>query len=142
MEHEIQEIQAFMNNIHIEPDHELIRSPEIEKRLGHHYLVRQIHDFVWENVEKKEEATAAMGDTFLVRKDSCEVYLPLGPKQTVRTGPRKWKINPMEEGTYETRQLMIEYGSTRIFHQSKWKRYTILYLENEPSPYPFQHDRT
>lgn len=118
------------------PQHSII-SNGIKQLFGNQYFPREPSYFCFTVNQEKEDATAQLGDSFLVRKNEYTHRKSLIP----RTSKDAWDRSKWEKGTYQNITFIIEYGITRVDLPSKWVWITVCYLQGEESPYPFLHSR-
>ena len=119
------------------PRRNIILSPGIMQVFGEQYHPRQPGYSCFTDNQRHEDATANLGDSFLVRKNEYTHRRSL----IRRTATEMWSKNTWERGTYENINFVIEYGITRVDHPSRWTWDFICYLQGEESPYPFLHTR-
>ena len=119
------------------PRHNIVLSPGIMRVFGEQYHPREPGYSCFTDNQRQEDATANLGDSFLVRKNEYTHRRSL----IRRTAQEAWSKNTWERGTYENISFVIEYGITRVDHPSRWTWDFICYLQGEESPYPFLHSR-
>ena len=119
------------------PRHNIVLSPGIMRVFGEQYHPREPGYSCFTDNQRHEDATANLGDSFLVRKNQYTHRRSL----IRRTAQEAWSKNTWERGTYENISFVIEYGITRVDHPSRWTWDFICYLQGEESPYPFLHSR-
>jgi hypothetical protein len=119
------------------PRRHTILSPGIKRVFGEQYYPREPSYSCFTVNQANEDATANVGDSFLVRKNEYTHRRSL----IRRTAKEAWLKHTWERGTYENINFVIEYGITRVDHPSRWRWDSICYLEGEESPYPFLHSR-
>jgi hypothetical protein len=119
------------------PRQNIILSPGIKRVFGEQYYPREPSYSCFTMNQSKEDATANLGDSFLVRKNEYTQRRSL----IHRTPKEAWSKHTWERGTYENINFVIEYGITRVDHPSRWRWDSICYLQGEESPYPFLHNR-
>ena len=103
---------SSMQNPNNDPTH--IHHKDIHGLGLANYLIREPNQGWWKMVEHQEDATAVIGDRFLVRQD----------RDTSR-------------GTV----IIRDYISTRIDTPAKWSRQSVVYYKGAASPYEYHHDR-
>lgn len=119
------------------PPQQTILSPGIKRVFGEQFIPREPTYSCFTVNQAKEDATANLGDSFLVRKNEFVQRRSLIP----RTAKEAWCKAEWERGTYEDIHFVVEYGITRVDLPSKWRWDTICYLRGEESPHPFLHSR-
>jgi hypothetical protein len=120
-----------------QPPQHTILSQGIKQKMGGNYMPREPTPSCFTVNQKNEDATAQLGDSFLVRKNEYTTRRSLIP----RTSKDAWNNSAWEKGTYEVISFVVEYGITRVDLPSKWVWNTVCYLQGEESPYPFLQSR-
>lgn len=122
--------------------HEEIIAPELLAAIDRtHYLVRQVRQQWWMRVEEEEEPFAQPGTTFLCRQDHSEYEIIVdNPTEEERQTLKYKKVCMRDEMAYfRSIWITIEYGCTYEGNRH-WTRYTVAYLKDGTSPYPFEKD--
>jgi len=129
--------QEYFTRVDMYPPQQIILSPGIKRVFGEQFIPREPTATCFSWNQAKEDATANLGDSFLVRKNEYTQRKSL----TQRTSEEAWCKSAWEKGTYENIHFVIEYGITRVDLPARWRWDTICYLKDEESPYPFRHSR-
>ena len=129
--------EEYLSHATLSPPQHVILSAGIKNKFGEQYMPREPSYSCFTVNQKKEDATAQLGDSFLVRKNEYTQQKSL----IHRTPKEAWSKSAWEKGTYEDVSFVVEYGITRVDLPSKWVWNTVCYLQGEESPYPFLHNR-
>ena len=122
--------------------HEECIAPELLAAIKqNHYMVRQIKASWWMMVEHEEAPHAQPHDSFLVRRDNVdyEILVRNPTEEELPTLKYKKRFMKNEMAYFRTIDIVVEYGSL-YEGNNHWARYTVAYLKNGLSPYPFQKD--
>jgi len=129
--------QELLSMPNMPPPHHLILSDGIKQKWGERFMAREPSYSCFYINQDKEEPTAQLGDSFLVRKNDFTWRKSLIPRKS----KEQFQQSSWEQGTYEDVSFVIEYGITRVDLPTKWKWDYVCYLKGEESPYPFRYIR-